>query len=359
MRPLARFRIHRFRFARDRVIGDAHVWADTNNVGALELEDAEGNVGLGFFDSLFVPLPPRAWLIDLFERVAWPLLAGSAPEAALHRVPDRRGGHRAALPFGLADAIDTALWDLAAKRAGQPLWAYLGGTRGDALAYASGLDFPLDDNAAHAWYAAAARAGHTAFKVKVGASDPARDLDRLSLVRDAVGPEARLMIDANEAWTPHLACTRVTAFADAGFTFGWVEDPIQRDDFAGLCSLRGRLSGAKLNAGEYLPTSARLALLASGAVDVLPLHDNISDGLVLARAALGRVAVALGNTLMDVGSHLAAALPHCLVVEDSRLNTTDLLACPIPVIDGRFRLFDTPGHGLQLGPDASLHREDA
>ena len=350
---LARFEVRTFRFPRDRVIGDAFVSADTNHVAALTLWDAHGQSGLGFFDALFAPLPPRAWLAEHIAATLWPALEGRSPEGLLHRVTLPRAGHGTAAPFGIADALDQALWDLAAKRAGQPLWRYLGGTSGEAEAYASGLCFHLDDRAAHAFYAAARADGHRAYKLKLGHPDIARDLARLALVRDAVGPDAVLMADANEAWTVGETRRRVHAFARAGHVLHWIEDPIARADTAGLARLRGSLGDTLLNAGEYLAADARLALIVAGAIDVMPVHDNVTDALRIARAAAAHgLAVTVGNTTMNMGAHLAAALPHVDRVEDSRLNTSAILARPLAVTNGRFQLPDTPGHGLELAPDA-------
>ena len=179
--------IRRFEFPRDRVIGDAHVRADTNHVAALMLVDAAGQTGLGFFDALFAPLPPRRWLQDYVDRRVWPRLAGTTPEGLLHRIPAARGGTRVTHPFGIDDAIDQALWDLAAKRAGQPLWQYLGAETGVADAYASGLCFHMTDGAVEAFYVKARGEGHRAYKVKLGYHDIGWDRARLALVAHAVG----------------------------------------------------------------------------------------------------------------------------------------------------------------------------
>ena len=345
--------VRRFQFARDRVIGDAHVRADTNYVAALTLYDGAGRTGLGFFDALFAPLPPRRWLHDYIERRAWPSLAGRTPEAVLHRIDDARGGNRVVHPFNIADAIDQALWDLAAKRAAQPLWRMLGAEAPAARAYASGLCFNMTDVEVERYYRAARDDRHTSYKIKLGHPDLGWDRARLALVAATVGPGSTLMIDANEAWTVAETRRRVAAFAADGIVLHWVEDPIMRDDVAGLVALRGSLGDVLLNAGEYLGTPGRLALIAEHAVDVVPLHDHFTDNRRIAQAAAEQgLRVTVGNTSMNMGAHLAAALPHLDHIEDSRLNSSVILAQPLPVVAGMFRLPDTPGHGLALSPDA-------
>lgn len=75
----------------------------------------------------------------------------------------------------------------------------------------------------------------------------------------------------------------------------------------------------------------------------------------LAWAASARgIPVTLGNTVMNIGAHLAAALPNVDLVEDSQLPWTELVARPIPVMAGEFHLGEDPGHGLTLSPQAHL-----
>ena len=99
-----------------------------NWVGTVELIDDDGVTGLGFFLSLFTPLPPQASMSDDFKTTFWPRLQGVTPEGLLHRVARNRGGNHRAAPYQLDTAVNQALWDLCAKRAGQPLHRYLGST---------------------------------------------------------------------------------------------------------------------------------------------------------------------------------------------------------------------------------------
>lgn len=350
---ITQFVITTYAFARDRVIGDAQVRYDTNWIGALQLIDGDGLVGLGFFLSLAHPFPPQAHLEDVFARAYWPHLAGVAPEGAVHRILRLRGGNlngSAISQIGMA--VDQALWDLAARRAGLPLHRYLGAS--DDLgprAYISGLEFHLSDADAHAFFKGAMQRGYAGAKAKLGHPDIGWDIARLDLVRDAIGPDADLIIDANESWTARETLQRVEAFAKAGHRLYWVEDPVLRSDIEGLRLLRDALGPVKLNAGEYLDARGKLGLINGGTCDVINLDGNISDGLHLSWAAAGSgVTLALGNSNMNVAAHLGAALPAIDYVEDAALNTDRILAVPMRVEHGRFVLSDTPGHGLELSP---------
>ena len=350
---IQKFKLSRFELPLSRIIGDSRMRFDRMWLGALELLDSHGQVGLGFCASLLSPLPPTRYLQEYFEREQWPHLLGAVPDSLLHRVARPRGGEIRSALFNLGNAIDQAIWDLAAKHADLPLFRYLGGTQPKVLAYASGLCFPLSEEKLHRFYSGAAQLGYRAFKIKVGHQDPSWDARRLNLVTEAVGPGARLMVDANEAWTTNETLRRVRRFEAAGHEIHWVEDPILRTDFVGLRYLRDSLGHAQVNSGEYLDLEAKLALIAAEGVDIVNINDGISDGLRVARACAAKgVPVTLGNTIMNIGAHLAAALPEVDMIEDSQLDWTRIIAEPIPIRDGYFVLSERPGHGLALATDA-------
>ena len=353
MTEIAEFAITRFAFARDRIIGDSQVRIDTCNVGVLELADRAGRVGTGFFLNLFHPLPDRAELERAFRTEAMPGLDGQEPVSLIHRLVRPRGGNNRALPHGFGEAIDQALWDLAAQQVGLPLWRYLGGTSPRVRAYASGLDFHLSDGAFVKFFGAAHGLGFRAFKIKVGHPELAWDLNRLRLLVEAVGPGATIMVDANEAWTPKEAIRRLFAFRDAGFDIFWVEDPCPRDDFEGLRQVADAVPFTHLNTGEYLDLSGKRRLIAARAVDILNVHGRISDVLRAGwLAAEHGIRISLGNTFLELGVHLAAALPEADWLEYSFQNYNHLAATPVQ-FDGEYAIApDRPGHGLSLSEAA-------
>src|SRR3954453_5459345 len=142
---IERFVITRFQFPRGRLIGDSQVQSDMHYIGALELYASTGYVGLGFFHSLFHQLPSQQELQRVFASEQWLALAGQSPSVLLNRLSRPRGGNIRANFF--SQAIDQALWDLAAKEQGLPLYKLLGGTVNRVPAYASGLEFrlPIDE----------------------------------------------------------------------------------------------------------------------------------------------------------------------------------------------------------------------
>ncbi len=127
------------------------------------------------------------------------------------------------------------------------------------------------------FFTRAADAGFRAFKIKVGHPDPAWDLHRLDLLKQTVGPDAGVMIDANEGWSAKEAATRLALFRHAGHDLIWVEDPIMRDDFDGLRALSAAHPWTQINSGEYLDVSGRARLLMARATDIINLHGRIPE----------------------------------------------------------------------------------
>lgn len=350
---LVEFRITRFQFARDRVIGDSQVRADDVNIAALELIADTGAVGLGFIQTLFYPLPDQAEIERVFVSEVWPGIEGQPPAGLVHRVGRPRGGNQRAYTLPFHEALQVALWDLAAKQVGLPLHTLLGSRRDKVEAYASGLDFHLSDDEFSAFFAHADSIGYRAFKIKVGHPDFDRDLNRLKLVAAAVRPGALLMIDANEAWGAKEAVTKLEVIRRAGYDLLWVEDPILRNDYEGLRLLRESCNWTLINSGEYLDASGKRQLMQAGGTDILNVHGQVSDVMRIGWLAADMgVPVSLGNTFLEVGIHMAAALPEVQWLEYSFQNFDHLVDEPVLIRDGWAHAPNRPGHGLVLSEAA-------
>jgi L-alanine-DL-glutamate epimerase-like enolase superfamily enzyme len=350
---LSEFRITRFQYPRDRVIGDSQVQINELNAASLELIADDGTVGLGFITSLFHPLPDHDEIVRVFEAEAWPTLVGQSPASLVHRVNRPRGGNQRAYSLPFYEAIQVALWDVAAKQAGLPLHRFLGSRRNRVRAYASGLDYHLSDADFEAFFARADAQGYEAFKIKVGHPDFDRDLSRLKLLKKTVRPDAILMIDANEAWGAKEALVKMTAIRDAGFDLLWVEDPILRNDFEGLRLLRDSAPWTMINSGEYLDAAGKRQLLVAGAVDILNVHGQITDVMRVGwLAAEMGIPITVGNTFLEIGVHVACALPEVEWLENSFLNYGHLVEQPMDIRDGWIYAPERPGHGLVLSEAA-------
>jgi L-alanine-DL-glutamate epimerase-like enolase superfamily enzyme len=335
------------------VIGDSQVRADDVNVVALELIADTGEVGLGFMQTLFFPMPSLPEVERIFRTEVWPGLEGRHPASLAHEVTRPRGGNQREPTLPFREALQVALWDLAAKQAGLPLWKLLGGTRDRVKAYASGLDFHLDDNDFSRLFAHADSLGYCAFKIKVGHPDFERDLHRIELLKRHVRKGALVMIDANEAWGAKEAMVKLEAIRRAGHDLLWVEDPVLRTDFEGLRMLRNSAPWTLINSGEYLDASGKRQLMEAGGTDILNVHGHVTDVMRIGWLAADKgIPVSLGNTFLEVGIHMAVALPEVEWLEYSFQNFDHLVEQPILIRDGFAYAPDRPGHGLALSETA-------
>ena len=166
-------------------------------------------------------------------------------------------------------AVDMALWDLKARLLGLPLADALPRFRDSVPVYGSGGFTSYDADALREQARGWVRAGMRSVKIKVG-RDPDADPERVKVVRDVIGPDVELMVDANGAYRSAAeALEHAERFRELGVV--WLEEPLPNDDLAGLRQVRrGRPPGIEIAGGEYnwsLFDAERL--LSAGAVDVL------------------------------------------------------------------------------------------
>jgi D-galactarolactone cycloisomerase len=306
----------------------------------------------------------------LVDSVMAPLLCGgdgfASPQAAFVHLSQRSAvlALQSGEPGPMAQAIagvDLALWDLRARRAGQPLWRLLGGTVDRVGVYASGIN----PEAPHEMVARKRADGYRAFKLKVGFG-ASRDLGNLRRVRDLLGSGVPLMIDANQGWDLDTALRMVHQLAP--FELDWLEEPLRADRPWPEWQALAQRSAMPLAAGENLAgESAFEAMLAAGAVRVIQPDaakwGGLSGGLPVIRraqaAGLRYCPHYLGGGVGLLHSaHLLAAVGGDGLLEvDANDNPLRTLLAPhleSPGADGRVALGDAPGIGVE--PDLAALR---
>lgn len=146
---------------------------------------------------------------------------------------------------------------------------------------------------------------------------------------------------------------KLVAIRDAGHDLLWVEDPILRHDYEGLRTLRHAVTWTQINSGEYLDLQGKRLLLEAHAADILNVHGQVTDVMRIGwlAAELG-IPVSIGNTFLEVGVHMAVALPEVEWLEYSFQNFDHLVDQPIEIRDGYAYAPDRPGHGLVLSEKA-------
>jgi L-alanine-DL-glutamate epimerase-like enolase superfamily enzyme len=209
-------------------------------------------------------------------------------------------------------AVDTALWDLKAKLVGLPLHALLGALRHEVPIYGSGGFTSLSDRAlreqAEGWVR---ELGVHQVKIKVGldrGSREDRDVERVAVVREAIGDRASLFVDANGAYGRAQAGRVGRRLEDLGVV--WFEEPVSSDDLQGLGIVRDATS-IDVAAGEYGYDLASFARLAP-VVDVLQADVTRCAGIT-EWLRVAAVAAAYG---LEISGHTAQSLhvaPACAV----------------------------------------------
>ena len=197
--------------------------------------------------------------------------------------------------------LDLALWDLAGKTAGTPVWRMLGGTSPRLRVYASsGVRRPIDQMVAMAHRVV--DAGFEALKIRFGRPSVADDIAIVAAVRAAVGASLTLMVDCNQAWRMPWDTTQpwdVDKAADVASQLEalgvyWVEEPLHRGDYTGYSTLRQRV-GVKIAGGEMTREPYEFRELLDGeCLDVFQPDCVCSQG-ISGLAPLARQVVAAGK----------------------------------------------------------------
>ena len=251
-------------------------------------------------------------------------------------------------------AIDIALYDLKAKRAGLPLAKLLGSYRDSVQTYnTSGgfLNATLDEVKARATQSV--EEGIGGIKIKVGLPDTKEDLRRVSGIREHIGWDVPLMVDANQQWDRATALRMGRQLEE--FNLIWIEEPLDAYDFEGHAHL-AQVLDTPIATGEMLASVAEhKGLIAANGCDIIqpdaPRVGGITQFLRLAALADERGLGLAPHFAMEIHLHLAAAYPREPWVEhfdwldplfNERLETKD----------GRMIVPDRPGLGVSLSDQA-------
>jgi L-alanine-DL-glutamate epimerase-like enolase superfamily enzyme len=295
-----------------------------------------------------LPMRPLAEIRADFEQTAWPVLKGQNPYSLALRRPALFAGNSY-----LKQAIRIALWDLMAQLADLPLYQFLGAPpeNNRVRAYGSGLDYPLTENEALAVFRSFIARGFTAIKVKVGDPDPRRDVRRLQAVRQAVGEDVEIAIDANQGWTWEVAVERIRLYQKEGIRLSYLEDPLPHEDIEGLVRLSAAID-LDVAGHDYFEDPAEVRQFVSRkAIKRIRVLGDINYALACAEIATEfNVPMIFGNSLFELGVHAAVALPFVDRLEFSDLGLNLLPKSPIRFENGYAIAPDQPGIGLEPDP---------
>jgi L-alanine-DL-glutamate epimerase-like enolase superfamily enzyme len=325
---------------------------------------------------------------NVIEQQLRPMLIGEDPlliEGLWQKMFARtRQFGRRGIVMNAISGIDIALWDIAGKVAKLPVYRLLGACRDRVEAYASGGFYQegksVDGLAGEAeGYRAR---GFRGMKMKIGRNpstqthlrhlaanagmcevEPEEDIARVAAVRRALGPQAKLMVDVNCAWSPAFAIEMGRALEP--FKLYWIEEPVATDDIDGSTrvadALATPIAGYETEIGLY----GCRELITRGAVDIvqpdIAWTGGFSEGRRIAALAQAHHLMVAphafgGAVLLAASLHFAASIANGLVLEfDQNPNglRDELLKEPIRTDgDGMIWLSERPGLGIELDPAA-------
>ncbi len=250
-------------------------------------------------------------------------------------------------------AVDNALWDLKGKYLNQPVWKLLGGVQSRVKAYAAGGYYEEGKGLRElcSELESYVRAGFRAVKMKVGWSGVTlkEDAERVRAVREAIGPEIDLMVDANNAWDAKTALRfgRMVQQYDPY----WFEEPVHADDWRGGALLVSSLDMPIASGeNEFTRWGAR-DLIAAQAADIIQVDPTTCGGIsewkkIAAMASAYHLKMAPhGNP--NIGSCCVAAAENGLITENYPTAFKSVLMGPVDFrADGYIYLSDRPGLGI-------------
>ncbi len=259
--------------------------------------------------------------------------------------------------FTLAlSAIDIAMWDIRGKALNLPVSRLLGGHRDRVPTYASGAlmrGFPL----AHVEKAAAqlVTKGFRQMKTQLalpGDTNPEKEVERIRVVRNAVGPAIDLMCDINQRWDVRQAISIGSRVEE--FHLFWLEDVVAHDDYPGLAAVADALH-TPIAAGEYVYGIVPFRhMLEARSVDIV-MVDVLRAGGITQWMKIAGMAEAFNLPIVnhlapELSVHLVAAVPNGLTVEYMPWSSRLFEEVPQPV-NGELTVPDKPGLGLKFDQD--------
>ncbi|MDE2812515.1 MAG: mandelate racemase/muconate lactonizing enzyme family protein [Gemmatimonadota bacterium] len=351
----------------EQPFGWSQGWLDQRSTTLVKVITDDGLVGWG-----------EGAAASLIDGLLAPLLIGQDPmdraglwERMFHALYN--GNNAVGLAGSALSALDIALWDLAGKATDLPVCTLLGGKVRDKVAvYATGLyytegEFPdrlLDE--ARGYVAA----GFKGMKTKVGGLSIAEDVARVRALRDAIGPDIHLMVDANEAYNATTAIRIGQQLADLDLV--WFEEPVNAQDLDAYLEVKAALPMA-IAGGENLRTRYEFKpYLTRRAYDIVQ-PDIMHCGGITEMQRICAMANACGiqinphvwgsPVMIAATLHLAATLPPCPparnaqpymqepVMEFDRTPSAirqELCAVPFDQEDSFVRVPTGPGLGIEV-----------
>jgi D-arabinonate dehydratase len=316
----------------------------------------QGLTGLGY-TLVFGGGGSESILAYLQSRLA-PLLIGEDP-LFVERLWERmfradRGIKRQGVAGYALSALDIALWDVAGKAAGLPLYKLWGAFTDRVPAYGSGGwgDYSVADLVAEAERYVGM--GCRYYKMKIHHPDPRVNRERVEAVRRAIGSGVRMMVDVNQKLDVLGNLRQAALLEDLDLV--WYEEPVLADDTA-ACGEVAHAIRIPVATGEnnYTRFEFRDLIERRAARYLMPdvcRANGFSETLKIARLAAGHGVAVSPHVVHELSLQVAGAISNGFLVELIDWTPPDLFAEMPRCEKGDFRVPDRPGHGIELAPGA-------
>ena len=236
---------HVLRYELDKELGYSQQYYKHRTAHLVEVETDEGITGWG---ECFGPGNIALANKYIVEKVIQPLIKGDDPlkkEYIWHKVYNLlRDSGQKGMPIQALSGIDIALWDILAKKSNLPLYQLLGGKTNDKIpvyGYGMMLQKKTVDELCELFKNEASQIkekNFKAMKMKIGMG-PKEDLKLVSAVRDTIGSEFKLMVDANHAYNKNDALYVGKGLDEMNIY--WFEEPVAPEDYDGYKELKEKL----------------------------------------------------------------------------------------------------------------------
>jgi muconate cycloisomerase len=298
----------------------------------------------------------------LVDQIFAPLVVGQDPHdiAGIDRLMDRACAHN----WFTKSAIEMACWDIQGKAAGKPVYELLGGKQRPLEIRCRFSMGAYEPARARARARELVAEGFTTIKVKVG-TDVAQDLERVRIVREVIGPEREIVIDANCGWDAPTAIAAVREMEDCRITL--FEQPTPDGDYAALAQVRREIKPLVMADDICFNLVHAKELIRNDCCDVISLYPGKNGGIrkskeIVDYAAAHGIACSIGSNLeWDIATaamgHLIVGCPNMQIerfpgdVLGPEYHEFSIAKNPLKIAGPVITLTDRPGLGVDVDWD--------
>ncbi len=353
-------KIEVYQWQRTKPIRNGRYVYPTDGLNVIKIETDEGITGIGLCGGV---MGDNGEIVSSILQHMKQYVIGQDPfnnekiwdEMWQPKLVGRRG-----ITTRVISGIDIAIWDIKGKVANRPLYKLLGGFTDKSPVYVAGGYYEegkgLDDLAQE--MIESLQTGANAIKMKIGGAPIREDVERIRVVREAVGPDVKLMVDANCAYKYYEAIDIARKMEP--YDIFWFEEPINPDDYAGHKLISSSTSiPIATGENEYTRYGFR-DLIENRCVAILQpdalIMGGVTEFMKVAALAQAHDLTIAPHGNQDVHVHLVSAIPNGLTVEYYRGSTNPMwgkmFKHTLQVDDGHVSPPDRPGIGIELNDEA-------